>query len=147
MKDLGKRISAFTLVVVIAFAVIVPGLHAGFSSGGKFTLPFNAQWEKIDLPTGDYTYSIDHLSLGGTIIVYQGSQAIGTLRPQVFESTQGQGKNPALICIRHNGNVTVRALRLPHTGTFYFSLPKELKGLMAQQPKLIETVSVEVTGQ
>jgi len=50
-----------------------------------------------------------------------------------------------LVCIRQHGNVTVRALRLPHVGTFYFSLPKQLTVLVAQQPELIETVSVEVS--
>jgi hypothetical protein len=40
----------------------------------------------------------------------------------------------------------VRALRLPHVGTFYFPLAKDLSVLAAQQPQLIETVSVEVSG-
>ena|ERR1700730_11948427 len=146
MKDSGKRVSAFALVAVIAIGMFVPGLRAKSVAGGKFTLPFNAQWEAMALQTGDYTYSIDQTSLGGTIFVYKGNQAVGLVRPQSFDDYKGQGKNPVLICIRHNGNVTVRALQL-RGGTFYFSLPKELKGLMAQQPKLIETVSVEVTGQ
>jgi hypothetical protein len=31
-------------------------------------------------------------------------------------------------------------------GTFYFSLPKDLRTLIARQPELIETVSVDVSG-
>jgi hypothetical protein len=147
MKASWKRASAFALIAVIAFGTIAPRLQAGPALQARFKLPFNAQWEKVALPTGDYTLSLDHTSLGGTIIVYRGTEAKGILRPQIFENSQKEGKNPVLICIRHDGNVTVRALRLPNVGTFYFSLPKELKGLMAQQPKLIETISVEVTGQ
>jgi hypothetical protein len=59
---------------------------------------------------------------------------------------QGDLDSPVLICIRHDGNVSVRALRLPNVGTFYFSLPKDLQTLIARQPELIETVSLEVSG-
>ncbi len=145
MKDLRKWVPGFLLIAVFAFGMIAPGLQAESVAVGKFKLPFNAQLEKIALPIGDYTFSIDHLD--GTIIVYQGSTPLGILRPQLFDNYQDQGKNPVLICIRHDGNVTVRALRLPKVGTFYFSLPKELRGLMARQPKLVETVSVQVTGE
>jgi hypothetical protein len=42
--------------------------------------------------------------------------------------------------------VGVRALRTNH-GTFYFALPKDLQVLMTQQPQLIETVPVQVSGE
>ncbi|MGA9630369.1 MAG: hypothetical protein WA369_09770 [Candidatus Acidiferrales bacterium] len=54
---------------------------------------------------------------------------------------------PELVCIRHDGKVSVRALKLPRVGTFYFALPKDLKALVAQQPQLIETVQVEARGE
>jgi hypothetical protein len=43
--------------------------------------------------------------------------------------------------------VTIRALRLPNVGTFYFALPKEVKDLVAQQSRSVESVTVEVTLQ
>jgi hypothetical protein len=33
---------------------------------------------------------------------------------------------------------------MPNVGTFYFSLPKDLKKLIAQNPELIETVLVQM---
>ena len=68
------------------------------------------------------------------------------LHAQMFKDNENRSKSPVLICIRHDGNVSIRALRLPNVGTFYFSLPKDLKMLIARQPELIETVFVKVSG-
>jgi hypothetical protein len=98
------------------------------------------------LPTGDYTFSVQDASLNGNIYVYRGGHAVGMLHAQMFKDNENRSKSPVLICIRHDGNVSVRALRLPNVGTFYFSLPKDLKMLIVRQPELIETVFVEVSG-
>jgi hypothetical protein len=147
MKYSWKCVSGLALIAVIAFGMIAPGLQAGPALAASFKLPFDAKLGKIALPTGDYFLSLDHAAFNGLIRFYQGNQVVGIVRAQAFDDRQGQSKNPVLICIRHDGNVTVRALRLPSVGTFYFSLPKELAGLMARQPKLVETVSVEVRGE
>jgi hypothetical protein len=145
MKVSWKCFSGVVLTAVIALAMIAPGLHAGPAARGKFTMPFDAHWGRTTLRTGDYTFSVNHITSDGTILVYRGTQAMGIVLPQEFNDRDNQSKNPELVCIRHDGIVTVRALRLPHAGTFYFSLPKELKTLVAQQPELIETISVEVS--
>jgi hypothetical protein len=145
MKVSWKCFSGVVLTAVIALAMIAPGLHAGPAARGKFTMPFDAHWGRTTLRTGDYTFSVNHITSDGTILVYRGTQAMGIVLPQEFNDRDNQSKNPELVCIRHDGIVTVRALRLPNVGTFYFSLPKELKTLVAQQPELIETISVEVS--
>lgn len=145
MRGPWKCISGIVLAVTIAFTVIAPRLQAGPAAQDKFVLPFDAQWGKTTLPAGVYTLSVDRFSSNGTIRIARGQQGVGIMLPQLFDYTQKRGKNPELICVRHNGVVTVRALRLPQVGTFYFPLPKELKVLMAQQPQMIETVSLEAT--
>jgi hypothetical protein len=146
MKVSWARVSGVVLVAVVVFGMVATALHAGPVSSGRFKLPFDAQLEKMALPTGNYSYTVDGLSLDGKIVVYHDNRAVGILRAQTFSENGSQSMNPALLCIRHDGKVTIRALRLPRVGTFYFSLPKELSVLMAQQPQLIETVSVEVSG-
>ncbi|MFZ0414332.1 MAG: hypothetical protein WAL78_01470 [Candidatus Acidiferrales bacterium] len=147
MKVSWRAVSGVVLSAVIALVVIAPGLQAGPAAQDKFTLPFDAQWGKTSLPAGVYTLSVDRLTSNGTIHVARGTQSVGIMLPQLFDYTQNQSKNPELVCIRHNGVVTVRALRLPSVGTFYFPLPKDLKVFMAQQPQMIETVSLEATGE
>jgi hypothetical protein len=146
MKGSYKWALGTAIAALIAFGFIAQGLHAGPVTRGKFKLPFDAQLEQMALPTGDYTFSVQDASLNGNIYVYRGSQPVGVLHAQMFKDNENQSKSPVLICIRHDGNVSVRALRLPNVGTFYFSLPKDLKTLIARQPELIETVSVEVSG-
>ena len=145
MKDFRKRGSGFVLIAVIAIAMIAPGLQAGPALAARFKLPFDAHLGKMALPAGDYTFSLDHAAFRGVIRFYRGNQAVGIALAQSYDDQKRQGENPVFVCIRHDGNVTVRALRLPHVGTFYFSLPKQLTVLVAQQPELIETVSVEVS--
>jgi hypothetical protein len=146
MQSSWKRVSSVVLIAVIAFGVIAPGLQAGLITAGRFKLPFDAQLGKIALPAGDYMFTIDGLSLNGKIIIYRENRPVGILFPQMFSDRENKSKNPVWVCLRHDGKVAIRALRLPNVGTFYFSLPKELSVLTAQQPQLIETVSVEVTG-
>jgi hypothetical protein len=146
MKAFSKKASAVLLIAVLAFGILAPALQAQVAAAGKFKLPFDAQWGRITMPTGDYTFVVEHASLGGKIAVYRDGQVIGRVLPQMFNDTETQSKNPVLVCLRHDGDVTIRALRLPGIGTFYFYLPKELKALAAQQPQLIETVSVQVNG-
>lgn len=146
MKGSWARISGVVLIAVVMFGIVAPALQAQLTSSGRFKLPFDAQLGKMALPTGNYTFTVDGMSLNGKIAIFRENQAVGILRPQTFSENYNQSKNPALLCIRHDGQVTIRALRLPRVGTFYFSVPKELSVLMAQQPQLIETVSVEASG-
>lgn len=148
MKGSRKSILWIALGAVIAIAAVMPGLKAGPMTVGRFTLPFDAQVGKTALPTGDYTFSVDRTGGSyGMISVYRGTESVGILMAQELDTYHGQGESPALLCIRHNGKVTVRAMRLPNLGTYYFPMPKDLQTLVAQQPELIETVPVQVGGE
>ena len=147
MNSISKRIAGVALSAVIVLGMIAPSLWAGSAAMGEFNLPFNAQWERIGLQTGEYTFSVDHITMDGSVYVYRGNEAMGIVRPEAFDSSKGQSQNPELVLVRHNGKVAVRALSLPGVGTFYFSLPKDLKVLAAQQPQMIETIRVRVNGQ
>ena len=148
MKVSRRSILWGALSAVLAIAAIMPGLQAGPATAGRFKLQFDAQVGKTALPTGDYTFSVDR-SIGsyGVIIVYREGQALGMVVPQTLDRYKGQGLSPELLCVRHDGKVTVRALRLPNIGTYYFQMPKNLQTLVAQQPQLIETVPVQVSGE
>jgi hypothetical protein len=148
MRGSRKGMLWVALSAVLVIGAIAPGLRAGLSTQGRFKLPFDAKLGTMALPTGDYTFSIDS-SMGayGAILVYRGDQSLGIMVPQTFDRYDHKGESPALLCIRHDGKVTVRALRLPNLGTFYFPMPKNLQTLVAQQPQLIETVPVQMSGE
>jgi len=149
MKGSRKGVLGVALAAVIAIGAITPGLQAEPSAMARFKLPFEAQVGATVLPAGSYTLLIDGAGGAyGTIAVYREGQALGFMVPQTLDTYRGQDEKPAaLLCIRHDGKVTVRALRLPKVGTYYFQLPKELKMLVAQQPQLVETVPVQMSGE
>jgi hypothetical protein len=143
-----KSILWGALTAVLAIAAIMPGLQAGPAMAGRFKLQFDAQVGKTALPTGDYTFSVDRATgTNGVILVYREGQALGIVVPQELDRYKGEGLNPELLCIRHDGKVTVRAMRLPGVGTYYFEMPKNLRTFVAQQPQLIETVPVQMGGE
>lgn len=145
MKISWNKVAAFAVVVAVAFGMSLPQLRAQSFSRGKFQLPFDSKLDKLALPTGDYTFSVDHMSTNAIVSIYQGTNVVGLMRPQSFSSYDNQGEKPVLVFVRHDGNTALRALRFPGGGTFYFPLPKGLKILSAKQPQLIETVSVQVS--
>lgn len=147
MKRPWTKVLGIALGAVIAFAVIAPRLQAGPAVQGKFTLPFNAKWGKISLPAGDYTLAINHYNSMTTVVIARSGRNVGVTLPEIFDYTENKSKTAELVCIRHNGMVTVRELRVPQVGTYYFPLPKDLKLMAAQQPEMIETVPLQSLGE
>lgn len=141
-----KKVGAFVFVAAIAVAMSLPSLQAASVATGKFKLPFDANLDKIALPSGDYTFAVDHLAMNSIVTIYQGTAVMAMMHPQSFSSYENRGQKPVLVFVRHDGNTALRALRFPGSGTFYFPLPKGLKVLSAKQPQLLETISVEVSG-
>jgi hypothetical protein len=143
MKNSWRAASKLALGAVIAL-VLVPALHAG-PTAGKFSLPFDAQWGSLVLPTDSYTFSLADFASRGTVLVYRQGQPLGYVRAQ-FEPKLDQSNDFKLVCVRHDGRVIVRELRTAR-GTFYFEVPKEFKTFVAKQTQPDGTVSVAITGE
>lgn len=146
MKGSRKKIVAFVFVVAIAFGVGLSELHAWPVTKGTFKMPFDADMGMKTVSTGDYSFYVNKVAADGMISIYQGTKGVVMLRAESFSPYEDKSEKPVLIFVRHDGIATLRALKLPEAGTFYFTLPKQLKNLVAQQPQMIETVSVQVSG-
>jgi hypothetical protein len=146
MKVSWKRIVGCAIAAAFAFGMMLPELQGQSFSKGSFKLPFDAKMGKIALPSGDYEYTIGRGSIDGTLLVYHGSQQVGMLRPEMLDRYDSEFEKTVLVFVRHDGDTVLRALKMPDVGTFYFSLPKKMKTLMAKQPQQVETISVDVSG-
>ncbi len=147
MNRSWRTISGVLLGVVMACAMFAPRLMAGPAGQGKFTLPSEAQWGKKTLAAGDYTLSIDNHTSMATIWITREGRNVTVLLPESFDYTQNMSKNEELVCIRHDGALVIRELRIPQVGTYYFGLPKNFKVFMAEQPQMIETLPVQAVGE
>ncbi len=145
MKVARKIALSIGFTAVIAITILAPVLRAELSNEGRFKLPFDAELGKTALPTGDYTFSLDR-SAGsyGTIVIYRDNRALAIAVPETLDRYDRQGVHPELLFVRHDGRVILRALRMPNLGTFYFSIPKDLKKFVEQEPQLIVTVPVQM---
>jgi hypothetical protein len=147
MNGRWRTICGVLLGVVMACAMFAPRLQAGPAPQGKFTLPLEAQWGKTTLAAGDYTLSIENHTSMATIWIAHEGRNVSVILSQSLDYRQNTSKNAELVCIRHDGVLTVRELRIPKVGTYYFNLPKNLKVFMAEQPQMIETLPVQSVGE
>ena len=101
---------------------------------GTFTLPVEAQWGKMTLPAGDYTLKFGLLSTGHALVEVKG-RAEGSVHGIVEAGPYGQtsATKNAIVCIRENNALIVRALEMPQIGTAAeFAVPRGTK-LTAQK--------------
>ena len=111
-------------------------------TSGKFTLDFNAQWGKLDLQPGTYSFAVNAENSAYIVTVKQGVQNKGFVLSSSFSSADQSGsQDEALLCVRRSGECSVGALKMP-TGVFYFNMPGIQKAQLAQQPDLVERVPV-----
>jgi hypothetical protein len=142
----GKLGLKFLLAGVLAAATIWGAVSHAQSSTvvkGQFTLPFEAQWGKLNLQPGSYTFSVKAENSSYIVSVRQGQRSLGFVLASDFASpvAQQQQQDHALLCVRHSGECSVGALKMPE-GVFYFSLPGSKTQVAQQQPDLIERVPV-----
>jgi hypothetical protein len=147
MKSSWKKVAVFAFALAIVVGLGLSRSQASSSvAEGKFKLPFQANLGGMSLAAGVYTYSVEQMSNSGKITIYQNNRAVGMLHAQSFTNFEDKSQYPVLVFVRHENNVMLRAFKFPRTGTFYFSLPKEMNTLIAQEPQLIETIQVQASG-
>jgi hypothetical protein len=147
LRGIGKYI-AIVLFAIGALAVHSNGQEAlrHWIYSGNFNLPFDATWNNVTLPAGQYSLAVDHTGYDGRVLLRRGTRAAGVLLPDRFSSEEAYSIQKAeLVCVRHSGTLTIRALNLPNLGTFYYSLPKDLQA--QSNPQLLEQVAISLSGK
>jgi len=147
-KGVYVTISRLALIAAMALAILAPGLGAQSQATykGQFNLPFDARWGQVSMGAGDYRLEVSGFSSQSTVNIWHGNKNLGRVLLQSFDSFENKSQDATLVCIRHDGTCSVRALMLPQIGTFYFSVPQDAKHLVAQQPELLESIHVKTAG-
>jgi len=105
-----------------------------------------ARWGHVVLPPGDYSFTLDHASNDGKIMVRRGTKTVAMMINQGIRDWQ-TSDHSALVLVRSGGNYTIRALRLAELGmTLEYSVPKTGKQLIVQAPQLLERIPVMMGG-
>lgn len=147
MRSSGRKVLKLLLASAVLFAIFAVPAHAQGAVSGTFTLPFDAQWGQLKLPAGTYSFDIQDTLRFHQIIVLQGTKIVGLVSPSEISHEDEANLHPSLLCVRHNANFFVRALRLPQLGTLYYKGEKEKPLTVAQAPELIQDVPITVSGK
>lgn len=150
MRSFGaKGVLKLLFAAALAFAVLAvparPQSHAG--SRLTFTLPFDAQWGLVKLSAGTYSFSLDDAYHAHQVLISQGTHYVGIVPYSEFSDEKKADLQASLLCVRHDSAFSVRALRLPEVGTFYYAVPKQKNKTVAQTPELIQDVPVILGGK
>lgn len=145
MKRYGKAVVRILLVGLLAATAMTAFSFAQSApvASGSFTLPFAAQWGKLNLNPGTYSFAVQRGGNTYVIHVERDNRAVGFILPTEFSSREGsQFDEASLLCVRHSGTCSIGALKMPQFGVLYFQAPEFSKAQVAQQPNLIERLPV-----
>jgi hypothetical protein len=140
------------LVASLGLALLAGCFTANLASAqdlykGRFTLPFEARWGHVVLPAGEYSFTLDHLSLAGKVTIEaESGRYVGVIMNQVFSDQQTVDRSE-LVLVRSGGIYAVRALRLEELGmTLEYAAPKTGKQIISQAPQLLQRIPVAMGG-
>ena len=96
---------------------------------GTFTLPFEAHWGALTLPSGDYSLRYGTQENGHGLVFVRGT-AKGSPYGMIFTGSPSNASTAksVIVCVRQDNVLIVRALELPTIGeAVRFALPHGVK--------------------
>jgi hypothetical protein len=143
---------SFRLVKFLAFALLAACFGGSLANaqvaGGKFTLPFEAYWERTVLPPGNYAFTLDTTAGSGRIFLLNAEGKAVFVPNNAATSTGTRSEHSELIITRRGAKATVRALHLGDLGvTLYYAPPKGETTVIAEAPDLIQRLPISMTGK
>ena len=126
----GLSLVLFTMGATGARGQVIYSTH--FT--GTFTLPFEAQWGAMTLPSGDYTLQYGTQDNGHGLVVVRGT-AKGSPYGMILAGPVGDvsATRNAIVCVRKGNALLVRALEMPAIGeSVAFRMPRGVR-LMANR--------------
>ena len=121
----ANRIFRFTAVFAIALmaAALTPLSASAQVYEGNFTLPFQARWNSLNLPAGDYSIRIDEMAPSGMIVVQHDGKNVGILFVGSISSNEELAKSE-LVAVPDGQAYRITVLSLHNRYKIDFAPPK-----------------------
>jgi hypothetical protein len=146
---------SFKLAMAVGVGLLAASFTANLAKAsdaytGKFTLPFEARWGGLVLPAGEYSFTLNHLTLASTIAVRRDRQNLGVILVNSVSDYGTSGKSE-LVAVSNGGVYRVSALRL-QTGArtdsvIEFQTPKAEQLSPARGPEVSWRVPISGSGR
>jgi len=102
---------------------------------GKFTLPFEARWGGLVLPAGEYSFTLNDLTVAGTIAVQRDGKNLGVVLVRSISDFDTSGKSE-LVAVSNGGVYRISAMHLQAGARMGFLIPKAEQPSPARGPEL-----------
>jgi len=140
------RFCGFFALALLAVS-FVPTSASAQVYRGQFTLNFPARWGGLDLPAGEYSFTVSNLTSAGLITIERGRKVLGYLFMTGISYCKPAGES-ALIAVRVGGAYRINVLRLEKQCVISFDIPKNERLEMAARmhgPDLARLVTIPAT--
>ena len=140
------------IVRVMFLTVVATSLSTVFALAqdyhGEFTLPLTAQWGKVVLPAGTYSFTMNIEKSPYTMKVQRGSESAIFIWP-VGKTPLKRVSGPSLLtAIRRGNGLRIRSMDLADEGmVFNFTVPQSDQHLIAENPELIQRFPILIASR
>jgi len=118
-----------TVLFGVGCLCLATGLLRAADVAGSFTLPLQTHWGSAVLSAGDYTFSLDHTTPNGRILLRRGNDGIAIVLAQGMDVTPYSASASSSMLIVGN---RVRSLHLATAGlTYTYGTDQGRKELLA----------------
>ena len=139
----------FRFVGLLALALLVmsfaPLAASAQSYEGTFKLPFQARWNGLVMPAGEYTIRINDVSPSGMVVVKHDGKNVGILFVGSIAATAFTGKSE-LVAVGDGEEYTITVLRLHGEGVLNYPAPGN-KRMRARGQEISLRVPIENNSQ
>jgi len=122
-----KSSRKITVLLGLAGMCLTSGLLRAADFAGSFTLPSQTQWGSTVLPAGNYTFTLDHATLNGHVLVSGKDRAAFVMAQGVTETGSSRASSMLIVGGR------VRSLHLGPVGlTYSYQIHPEEREILAR---------------
>jgi hypothetical protein len=124
MKSLCKF--ACTVLLTLSAFTFTPTQVAAQETRGSFTLKHEVRWQNIDVPAGEYAFSLQPIGGASHMLMLRPTSGKGTGFMMMVNDTEESPSSdlPRLLLVSRSGVSYVSTMKLPESGVvLHFNVP------------------------
>jgi hypothetical protein len=125
MKSIRKFL--YTALLTLSAFSLTPTLMAAQEGRGTFTLTHNVRWQDIDVPAGEYHFSLNPMG-ASQLLLLRKADGRGAGFVMLVNNIEEAGPSdlPRILLVSRSGKSYVSAMKIPQSGVLlHFVVPPE----------------------
>jgi hypothetical protein len=124
----------YAAVLVFSALNFAPSPASAQDEGGRFTLPHEVSWQNVEVPAGEYTFTLDPMGPAEVLKLHKISGTPASFILVVNDADSAALSGPASLLIEGNmGETYVNSMKLPQFDLIlHFTAPRSSAKVLAQ---------------